>query len=177
MPAYKECSWSDPGRNKFTGDMRRAVMRYTDIPEADRLVLAQMVSENRYTDIVTADSHTMQSSRFGYVNLRQMYFGRSARCETVTRDEWPIYHQERGMVFTHNGHSIVRWSVCNNISRVDQVPLEAVTPLREGPTLSTLEAILPNEGSRARPVSEPGSLGLVAVGLLCGILIRRRRLR
>ena len=173
MAVHKACSWSEPGRNKFTGDMRRAVLRYTDIPEADRLVLAQMVEDNQYTDIVTADSTTMRSERHGYANLRQMYFGRSARCEAVTRDEWPLAHKERGMVFTHNGHSVVRWSVCNNISRVDQVSLSSVPVHTPGLRLATLEAM--TEGARAVP--EPGSLGLVAVGLLCAILARRERLR
>jgi hypothetical protein len=176
MPILETCSWSDPGRNAFKGDMKRAVMRYKDIPEADRIVLANMVEANAYTDIVTADSTTMRSERHGYVNLRQMYFGRYHRCETVTRDEWPLGHMERGMVFTHNGHSIVRWSVCNNISRVDQVPLAAVTEFKEKPNLATLEAMLEKQGP-ARAVPEPGSLVLVGVGLVCAILVRRHRLR
>lgn len=114
------CSWDNPGANRYTGDVSRAVQHYTDIPKDVRDKLQARMEKKQYDEVadITRDNISGGSD---YTNLRDMHFGANKVCTTVTRDKWKLLAKERGLVYCEAEHCIIVPTVCGNVSRVTKV--------------------------------------------------------
>jgi len=116
------CSWDRPGHNPFRGDTVAAVDRYTDIPAPVRAALKQRMAKHQYDEVAAIRRDSIEG-RYSYSELRDMHFGRSQVCRTVTRDKWAPDAVERGLVYCESGHCLIVPTVCRNVSRVTRAPL------------------------------------------------------
>lgn len=116
------CSWDRPGHNPFKGDTVAAVDRYTDIPAPVRAALKQRMAKHQYDEIAAIRRDSIEG-RYSYSELRDMHFGQSQVCRTVTRDKWAPDAVERGLVYCESGHCLIVPTVCRNVSRVTRAPL------------------------------------------------------
>jgi hypothetical protein len=116
------CSWDRPGHNPFKGDTVAAVDRYADIPAPVRAALKQRMARHQYDEIAAIRRDSIEG-RYSYSELRDMHFGQSQVCRTVTRDKWAADAVERGLVYCESGHCLIVPTVCRNVSRVTRAPL------------------------------------------------------
>lgn len=112
------CSWDRPGRNRFTGDPVAAVDNYADIPPDIRKALQTKMATRAYDDMVVIGRFSIRGKHH-YIGLRDMHFGANSMCRQVTREKWATDAQERALVYTVNGYSIIVPTVCTNVSRID----------------------------------------------------------
>ncbi len=121
------CSWDAPGRNVFTGDVPAAVDRYTDIPAATRARLKARMAAYDYDDVAAIRRDSIDGKR-QYSDMREMHFGASKVCRTITRDNWSDSAEERGLVYCEGEHCVIVPTVCRNVSRVTRAPLPPAAP-------------------------------------------------
>jgi len=115
------CSWDRPGVNPFMGDVVAAVDRYTDLPEATRTRLKARMTTRDYDEVVSIGRDAIVGkARYGS-EIRQMHFGASSVCNTVTRAKWTQTMQERGLVYCEGAQCIVVPTVCRNVSRITRL--------------------------------------------------------
>lgn len=156
--AAPNCSWADPGRNPFTGDRQAAIMSYTQMSLADRILLAWRVRFKDPTDTVSIGPNGISGSlQYEYGDISGMHFGRSSRCETVDRSMWPLGHTEPAKAWRQGSWCAIVPDACGNVSLAtcDLTPHAAAMGV-------------------AYSVPEPGSLGLAA-GALAVLAMARRR--
>ena len=173
------CSWAEPGRDPYVGDVLAAVDRYADIPAATRQTLKSRMLAHRYDDLVVITRDEI-SGTHRYSDLRDMHFGEGRLCRSPSRALWATQHVERGLVYCEDEHCLVVPTVCRNVSRVTRTTTPPAAPPVEAPggTGGTSFAQLsiedpqrwtqaaPRTTAHAAPVPEPGSLLLLGLGLL-----------
>lgn len=193
------CAWADPGANRFTGDTRAAVMSYLQIPEFERVELADMVRRHEYTDHVTITATSIGDGR--YTSMRDMHFGAASKCRgEVDRSMWPAEQVTRGLVYCVRGHCVIVPSDCSNVSLVNKVgdppsayrpgPLPWVYQLPD-PVQSWVWVLLSDASKRdfeakaaaaagrridaVNEVPEPGTWALLAIAAVAGVVARKGR--
>lgn len=114
------CTWADPGADKYTGSITKAVDRYTDIPVETRAKLKARMEARRYDELVTIRANSIEGEH-SYENLRDMHFGSGRICRQVDRSMWKPDVVERGLVYCEDGHCLIIPTVCRNVSRVDRI--------------------------------------------------------
>jgi hypothetical protein len=125
------CSWDQPGRNPFMGDVVAAVDRYRDIPMPVREKLKQRMRSRQYEDLVDIRRDEIKG-KFEYAaTIRDMHFGEGSVCRQVTRERWTDRMHERGLVYCEAEHCILVPTVCRNVSRIERkAPPVAAAPLQ-----------------------------------------------
>jgi hypothetical protein len=155
------CSWNNPGRNPFKGDVVKAVDHYP-MPAADKRVIQEKIKFNNPDDTAIIDKDEIYGNKV-YEILRGMHFGNGQVCATVDRSQWGS-RIERGHVYCSNAWCVIIPTICNNVSLVTRVPpnYKPLTPQGDdgGP------------GLRLFTVAEP--VGLATAALLAAILWRGR---
>lgn len=112
------CSWDHPGRNPYTGSTAAAIDRYTDIPEAVRSTLKRRVDEAQPDDNVSITRDSIGGKSHYNPAIRDMHFGASSVCSTVTRSKWAADRSEPGAVYCVGEHCILVPKICGNVSRI-----------------------------------------------------------
>ncbi len=119
------CSWDNPGRDPFTGDVPASVDRYTDIPPDVRARLKERMALLDYDDMVSVGRDSIEGGRHYDPAIRDMHFGAGRICHSVSRERWAPDHLERGLVYCESGQCILVPTVCRNVSRITALPLAA----------------------------------------------------
>lgn len=133
-PTQREanCSWARPGHNPFMGDVVAAVDRYTDIPADARARLKVRMAKRDYDDIADIRRDSLQGRHSYDPAIRDMHFGTSQVCSTVSRSAWSPTQHERGLVYCEAGQCIIVPTVCRNVSRVTRHEPRAVAGAAAG---------------------------------------------
>ena len=181
--AVAVCSWAEPGRDPYVGDVLAAVDRYADIPTATRLALKARMLAHQYDDLVAITRDEITGTH-NYSDLRDMHFGEGRLCRAPSRALWAAQHVERGLVYCEDEHCLVVPTVCRNVSRVTRTTTPPVLPPVSPPVevpggtggLSFAQLSIedpqrwlqtaPRATAQAAPIPEPGSLMLLGLGLL-----------
>jgi hypothetical protein len=142
------CPWQDRGLDRFMGDIPAAVDTYTDIPKYTRLKLQAKMRRLAYDDITHMTATGSRSESWTYGLPTMMHFGAHGRvCRTVDISTWtPQDPGERGLVYCEDGHCVVVWTVCRNVSQIKRIG--PVTPPKSPPPHSV---VIP-------PIESPGGL-------------------
>ncbi len=163
------CSWDRPGHDPFMGDVVAAVDRYQDIPVNVRQRLKSRMARRDYDDVVSIrrDSIAGRAKKIRYGStIRDMHFGNSRLCHSVSRAAWTQETQERGLVYCESGQCILVPTVCRNVSRISRaevaheraegdepelaaVPVATIDPDPAPPAVDALPAAL-------SPDADPG---------------------
>lgn len=168
MRKVDKVDWSEPGYNKYTGPLNKAINSYQDIPGDVREKLIAAAEKREFSEIVVIDKTGIRGQKWEYINLRQMFFGSGIRAEKVERLYWEPGREERGFVYTVGGYSILVPFICRNVSRVDHQPLTSEPYIPPNPiTPQTVNS-----------VPEPSSLFLAGIaGVACFIFHRRNLIK
>jgi len=114
------CSWDHPGRNPYTGSTAAAIDRYTDIPEAVRSTLKRRIDEAQPDDNVNITRDSIGGKGQYNPAIRDMHFGTSSVCGSVTRSKWAADRSEPGAVYCVDEHCILVPKICGNVSRISR---------------------------------------------------------
>jgi hypothetical protein len=115
------CSWDRPGSNPYTGSTADAIDRYTDIPESVRGTLKRRIADHLPDDRVeiTRD-HITGKSQYNPA-IRDMHFGSSSVCGSVSRSKWSELRSEPAAVYCVGEHCILVPKICGNVSRISKL--------------------------------------------------------
>jgi len=141
-----DCSWDRPGANRYTGDPAAAVDHYSDIPPDVRAALKQRIAARKSDDIVTIhrDSVDDDTGKYAYDPvIRDMHFGSSSVCSTVSRTKWMPRKVERALVYCEKDQCIIVPAICGNVSRITRRPGLALIPPVELPIAFTPIPVIP----------------------------------
>ena len=116
------CSWDRPGVNPYRGNVRDALERYTDIPEADRIALKHRIQDGQADEQVQITRDAIRGQRAYNPAIHDMHFGAASVCHDVTRSKWDAAHVEPGAVYCVKEHCILVPKICGNISRISRLP-------------------------------------------------------
>ena len=165
------CSWASPGADPYMGDVIAAVDRYRDIPADVRQALQARMLAHQYDDIAEIRRDTITGTQT-YSDLRDMHFGEGRLCRLPSRALWSAQHTELGLVYCEQGHCLIVPTVCRNVSRVTRTGVPPVLPPVEipgGTGLAQQRLALSGEDTDivppAKPIPEPSTLALLALGL------------
>lgn len=169
--AIAVCSWASPGADPYMGDILAAVDRYRDIPAETRGALKARMLAHQYDDIAEIRRDTITGTQT-YSDLRDMHFGEGRLCRLPSRALWSAQHVERGLVYCEQEHCLIVPTVCRNVSRVTRTTTPPVLPPVEvpgGTGLAQQRLTLTGEDTEivapAKPIPEPSTLALLALGL------------
>jgi hypothetical protein len=112
------CSWDRPGHNPYTGGAAAAIDRYVDIPAAVRGTLKRRMKEGQSDDKVSITRDGIIGKNQYNPQIRDMHFGSSSLCNTVTRTKWAADRIEPGAVYCVGEHCILVPKICGNVSRI-----------------------------------------------------------
>jgi hypothetical protein len=130
---------------------------------------------HQYDDIAEIRRDTITGTQT-YTDLRDMHFGEGRLCRLPSRALWSAQHTERGLVYCEQEHCLIVPTVCRNVSRVTRTgvppPLPPALPPVEipgGTGLAQQRLALSGEDTEiiapAKPIPEPSTLALLALGL------------
>lgn len=139
------CSWDNPGRTPFMGDVVAAVDRYQDIPAPVRAKLKQRMQARQYDEFVTIRRDSIDGSRGYEPRISQMHFGNGQICEEIDRSRWTPQMTERGLVYCEGEHCVLVPTVCRNVSRIALRP-QGVAPATVAQAPPPLEFEPPGAG-------------------------------
>ena len=157
------------------GDVIAAVDRYRDIPATVRQALQARMLAHQYDDIAEIRRDTITGTQT-YSDLRDMHFGEGRLCRLPSRALWAAQHTERGLVYCEQEHCLIVPTVCRNVSRVTRTGVPPVLPpalppveIPGGTGLAQQRLALSGEDTDivppAKPIPEPSTLALLALGL------------
>ena len=135
------CDWDRPGNDPFMGDVVAAVDRYHDIPLDVRERLKARMVKRSYDDVVTIRRDSIQGNARYATTIRDMHFGSSRVCRTVTRSAWRPQMQERGLVYCEGSDCILVPTVCRNVSRIARAEVADERAEGEGPPLDVVPMV------------------------------------
>jgi hypothetical protein len=113
-----ECSWNNPGRDPYKGDVAAAVDAYRDIPPATRERLKERLRQQSFDDDVVITRDAISGRQAYDPEIRGMRFGATRMCTRVSRSGWSADHREAGRVVCEDGHCLLVPAVCGNLSVV-----------------------------------------------------------
>ena len=153
------------------GDVIAAVDRYRDIPADVRQALQARMLAHQYDDLAAIRRDTIQGVQ-SYSDLRDMHFGEGRLCRLPSRALWAAQHTELGLVYCEQEHCLIVPTVCRNVSRVTRTGVPPALPPVEipgGTGLAQQRLALSGEDPDivppAKPIPEPSTLALLALGL------------
>lgn len=149
------CPWQDRGLDRFMGDIPAAVDTYTDTPKSTRLKLQAKMRSLKYDDITHMTATGSRSEFWTYGPPTMMHFGAQGRvCRTVDISTWtPQDAGERGLVYCADGHCVVVWTVCRNVSKIKRIG--PVTPPKGPPPHSVVIPPIESPGGLDAPLESP----------------------
>ena len=176
--ALAVCSWASPGADPYMGDVVAAVDRYRDIPATARQALKARMLARQYDDLALITRDGIEGMH-RYTDLRDMHFGDGRLCRSPSRALWSVQHAERGLVYCEQEHCLIVPTVCRNVSRVTRTtappvlppdgPFRGVIGIPGGTGLAQQRLTLTGEDTEivapAKPIPEPSTLALLALGL------------
>ncbi len=117
------CPWADRGLDRFGGDLVESVDNYTSIPVATRRKLQAKMASRKYDDMTHLTATGNTSDTYVYGAPTYMHFGTNGRiCRTVDISKWAMDDPgERGLVYCEDGHCVVVWTVCRNLSLIERI--------------------------------------------------------
>ncbi|MRW82571.1 PEP-CTERM sorting domain-containing protein [Pseudoduganella sp. FT26W] len=115
------CSWDHPGRNPYTGSAAAAIDRYTDIPESVRGTLKRRLEDHAPDDSVSITRDHISGKNQYDPTIRDMHFGASSVCGSVTRSQWAETRAEPAAVYCVGEHCILVPKICGNVSRITRL--------------------------------------------------------
>jgi hypothetical protein len=116
------CSWDRPGVNPYRGNLRDALERYTDIPDADRIALKHRIQDGQADEQVQITRDAIRGQHEYDPAIHDMHFGAASVCHDVTRSKWDAARVEPGAVYCVKDHCILVPKICGNISRISRRP-------------------------------------------------------
>jgi len=146
------CSWDRPGVNPYRGNVRDALERYTDIPDADRIALKHRIQDGQADEQVQITRDAIRGEHDYNPEIRDMHFGAASVCHQVTRSHWDAARTEPGAVYCVKDHCILVPKICGNISRVSRRPA-APAPAQQAAQLNG--ALLDSDPGLADAESTP----------------------
>jgi hypothetical protein len=114
------CSWDNPGHNPYTGAAAAAIDHYRDIPDKVRLTLKRRLEEGQADDQVDITRDRISGKHQYAPAIRDMHFGKSSLCASVTRSKWAENRSEPGAVYCVDQHCILVPRICGNVSRISR---------------------------------------------------------
>jgi hypothetical protein len=176
-PAAAQCGPWNPATDPYRGDQAEAVMRLTEIPEAERRQLADMVRQQYGWQRVMVP----RSGQVGELReIRAMNFGAGRICAgPVDFSAWPAGRHESAKAYTVGRWSVLVFDSCRNVALATN---GAALPPPAAPSREALEAargpvigFAPDGPPEVRrTVPEPGALALAALAIMGAIGIGRR---
>jgi hypothetical protein len=131
------CSWDRPGVNPYRGNVRDALERYTDIPDADRIALKHRIEQGQADEQVeiTRDAIRGKGDKGEYYpEISDMHFGAASVCHQVTRSKWDAARVEPGAVYCVKSHCILVPKICGNVSRIGRKGAHPVAVVEAKPS-------------------------------------------
>lgn len=114
-----QCHWTQPGANRFTGDLVKAVDHYADLPAASRARLKAKLAKHAYDDRVVISRQGIEGGRQNYLSrIQDMHFGSHRICRDVKVDKWPARRKVHALVYCDEGHCLMVPAACGNLSRI-----------------------------------------------------------
>jgi len=154
------CSWDRPGVNPYRGNVRDALERYTDIPDADRIALKHRIQDGQADEQVQITRDAIRGQHDYNPAIHDMHFGAASVCHDVTRSKWDAARVEQGAVYCVKEHCILVPKICGNISRISRHPAPPAPQhqaaqlsaplLDEDPGMADAEREAPNEEEAAK---------------------------
>lgn len=136
------CSWNAPGTNPYMGEVPAAIEKY-NIPASAKAALKSKMLGLQYDDVVSIRKYGVD----GYINFRNMHFGKGQVCATIDMSKWKTTDEERGLVYCAEGFCILVPTVCRNVSQIDKLPerqaLRQFSPLENITESFELQATVP----------------------------------
>lgn len=114
------CDWSNPGTDRFTGDVPSAVDAYQDIPLETRIKLGRRMRAHSFDDFVTITATEITGRNLYSPELWAMHYGSGRICLKVTRAA--LQGQHFGLAYTEDGYTIVVPNDCGNVARATMLP-------------------------------------------------------
>ena len=126
------CSWDRPGANRYRGNVRDALERYSDIPDLDRIALKHKIEQGQADDQVEITRDSIRGKAHYNPNISDMHFGAASVCHEVTRSRWDPARVEPGAVYCVKDHCILVPKICGNVSRIKRLAPVAAPPKQAG---------------------------------------------
>lgn len=111
------CDWNTPGHDPYTGTTAGALSHY-DMPDTTRRRLADRIDHNDFDTVVSVTREGVT----GYAGMRNMHFGKDRMCHKIDTSKWSKDAVQLGFVFIENGHHIVKWFICHNLTELVPLP-------------------------------------------------------
>lgn len=199
------CSWANPGHNKFVGNIADSVSSFTPLTYSARQMLkARLATGGIPNDVIRItrdgiESTTSPLNRY-LSDITYMHFGASAKvCHTLDRSMWSLEAAELADVWCYASKCIAVPRVCGNPSLIQRVAWPEVPTgrlahprmLKASVFPAEHETVLVASGSapdcsdpgseqaacRVNKVPEPSAGLLVLVGMAAMSYARWRKLR
>lgn len=157
------CPWADRGLDRFGGDLVASVDNYVDIPTDVRRKLQSKMALRKYDDLTHLSAAGNSSATWNYGPPTMMHFGtKGVVCRTVDTRMWKETDRgERGLVYCVEGHCVVVWTVCRNLSKIKRLGPVAIpsgtppSPTRAAAPPAVVDP-LPVAADAPVPPVEPG---------------------
>lgn len=130
--ASAACDWSDPGRDKYTGNYEQAMARYKDIPPAPRAKLLQRMNAGDYDEIVSITDTTIVGRGAYEPEIWGMHWGVDKMCMQVVRSKLQGVHT--ALAYTEGPYTVFVPSDCNNVARGTRLAAPPVAGIAPGPS-------------------------------------------
>jgi len=149
------CSWDRPGVNPYRGNVRDALERYTDIPDADRIALKHRIQDGQADEQVQITRDAIRGKYEYNPAIHDMHFGAASICHDVTRSKWDAARVEPGAVYCVKDHCILVPKICGNISRISRLSPHAAAPTQDRQAAQLNAPLLDTDPGMADADREP----------------------
>lgn len=126
--AAANCSWNQPGADRYTGKVEDAIRSFKELGAVNQAILIEKWRSRQGQQVtIHRDKITgLEDDGFELSNLRRMHFGsKGAVCDTVDRSGWKEDATQGAIVLFADPLSsvgVVIPAVCTNVSLVTRTP-------------------------------------------------------
>ena len=164
MTTRPECDWSNPGRNRFTGNPIKAVSRL-GLDDWQVREIQIKIKAGVHDDDAIISKDEIHGSAGEYIGLSNMFFASNTRCSEVSRTSWGEDRKEPARVYCASNAAgascVIIPEVCGNVSLTTRKNL-GNTKVKPIP--------------RSFHVPEPSSILLVGLAVLALLSVSRKKL-